>query len=50
MVRSHYVRLLADSALKIMTAAFDFFSDFEMNATCYQVRMTALLRWSLNFG
>ena len=24
--------------LQIMTAAFDIFSDFEMNATCYQVR------------
>lgn len=22
-----------------MTAAFDIFSDFEMNATCYQVRL-----------
>ena len=34
---AHKVPLLT-LELQIMTAAFDVFSDFEMNATCYQVR------------
>ena len=28
----------ADAILQIMTAPFDLFNEFELNATCFQVR------------